>query len=138
MITVTRVYKFSAAHRVEGHSRCDRLHGHNYEVAVAVDIEESEQLLLDCVKLDAVVMPLIDFVSNKYLVSSENISADDPYMDTAIERGDACILGTLTSTPEHLAEYFALRIRELTFGDVVVTVSDTNTSSATYWYGGNV
>lgn len=138
MITITQTYKFSAAHRIENHSRCGSLHGHNYVVTVAIDIDqESDQLVLDCVKLDAIVNPLIDFVDAKYLVSTENIRAKDPYVDVAIERGDAAILGMLTSAPEHLAEYFASHIRELTFGDVVVTVNDTEESSATYWSGGN-
>lgn len=138
MITITQTYKFSAAHRIENHSKCHHLHGHNYVMTVAVDVdEESDQLVLDCVKLDAVVQPLIDFVSNTYLVSTENIRAKDPYVNIAIDRGDACLLGMLTTSPAHIAEYFALHIRELVFGDVVVTVNDTEASSATYWYGAN-
>lgn len=139
MITITRTYQFSAAHRVEGHTKCNGLHGHNYEVVVQVDSDEKNdgQLVLDCVKIDSVVQPFIDSLDGYYLISQQNMDADDPYARIALDYGDGRILSMPTSSPEHIAEYLAESFQGLMLGDVVVTVHDTATSSATYWCGGN-
>ncbi len=39
--------EFSAAHRIEGHRRCSRVHGHNYRVCVWVKEEEPMEIDLD-------------------------------------------------------------------------------------------
>jgi 6-pyruvoyltetrahydropterin/6-carboxytetrahydropterin synthase len=141
MITVTKKYEFSAAHMLEGHSKCGHLHGHNYVVTVEVDLEQeqdSQQMVLDCVLLDSVVQPVLDRLAGKFLISTENIRMKNPYINIAVDRSDGWVLGVPTTSPEHLAEYIATNIGELIFGDVTVTVHDTNNSSATYWVGGNV
>lgn len=140
MITISRIYEFSAAHRVENHPQCGGLHGHNYKVTVEIDVDEEEeqQPVLTCFQLDELVRPLIKNLSGKYLISSENISANDPYALIAMDRNEACIVGVSSTTPEHLAEYFVWSLRGLVPGDVVVTVSDTRTSSATFWSAANV
>lgn len=139
MITLSRTYFFSAAHRVEGHSKCGRLHGHNYEVVVQVDSDEKNdgQLVLDCVKMDSVVQPFIDSLDGYYLISQQNMDSDDPYVSAAINCREGRVLNVPTSSPEHIAEYLAKSLQGLILGDVVVMVHDTPTTSATYWCGGN-
>lgn len=137
MVTLTKKYHFSAGHILEGHATCGRLHGHNYEVVVEMDCDETApQLHLDLVDFDAVILPVLEKISGKFLISTENIRLHNAYVDIAVDRGDGCITGVQTSAVQDIAEYIALNVRELLFGDTVVTVSD-GTLQATYWSGTN-
>lgn len=112
-IVISRTYSFSAAHRIEGHPKCGRLHGHNYSVTVAVacdaiDISKSG-MVMDYGDLDKVVKPLIDLLDHRYLVSVENEKADDPYAKHA-RPGDAVFLGVRASTAEYLCIWFAQQL----------------------------
>jgi len=136
MVTLKREYVFSAAHLMEGES----LHGHTYVVTVEVDVEETDaqpKLPIDARTIDAVMRTLIGNMGGRLLVSSENVIAQNPYVEVAINENDAFMLDMPTSSPEHIAEYFAREAQDGIWGDVVVTVSDTSGSAATYWRGGD-
>ena len=48
--TVRACIGFSAAHRIHGHPRCGRLHGHNYRVCV--ELREEKPMDIDLDELD--------------------------------------------------------------------------------------
>jgi len=143
MYTVAREFEFSAAHRVEGHPKCGRLHGHNYKVIVETnsDIIPSDGMLIDYGILKEVVQPLIDAMDHRYIVSISNKNANDLYAVVAMSKGDAFILDALASTAELIAKYIhdevvrALQIRvnaDETL-EVSVEVQETTKTSACYW-----
>jgi queuosine biosynthesis protein QueD len=107
--SVTREYSFCAAHRLEGHPKCGRLHGHNYRVEVEVQsINLSPAgMVIDFQDLDAIVKAYIDKVDHRYLVSVENSNAHDPYYlaaeKTEGRSEDVFLLATLRSTAESIA-----------------------------------
>ena len=137
MITLTKKYKFSAAHMLEGHPVCGHLHGHNYEVTVAIDYDEDDpQSQLALVNPDSVVLPVLEKIEGKFLISTENIRARNPYVTIAVDRADGWVMGIPTTHVQDIAEYIATNVRELLFGDVVVSVDD-GTQEATFWCGAN-
>src|SRR3990172_331186 len=108
MYKISRTYTFSAAHRIEGHPKCGRLHGHNYKVTVTLSGETlpDDGMLMDFGVLDEVTKPYFDQeFDHRYLVSEQNIDADDPYIESA-PQGHICYLLTRTSTAETLAKKF--------------------------------
>jgi 6-pyruvoyl tetrahydropterin synthase/QueD family protein len=113
MYLVSREYSFCAAHRLEGHPKCGRLHGHNYRVEVVIERDRltSEGMVLDFKDLDALVAPIFDTFDHRYLVSEENVAADDPYYANARE-GDARLVPLTRSTAECMALYFAMLITD--------------------------
>jgi len=110
MNTISRSYTFCAAHRIEGHPKCGRLHGHNYVVTVQLyGIRDSETgMVLDYGLLDEVVKPLIDSFDHRYIVSQSNIRNMDPYINPATFHGDIALSPDLAaSTAECLSDMFA-------------------------------
>lgn len=88
MHTVTRKFTFSAAHRLEGHAKCGRLHGHNYVLEIEVDSTKLKQgMVADFAVIDQVVKPLIDELDHRYLSSETNMAASDPYVLAAEQLG---------------------------------------------------
>lgn len=106
MYRISREFTFSAAHRIEGHPKCGRLHGHNYKVTIFITghVLDAQGMVLDFGKLDEVMKPVIDEMDHKYLVSKSNVQAKDPYAKDAQARGDAYMLTTPHSTAEELAQ----------------------------------
>jgi len=107
---ISRAYWFSAAHRIENHPKCGRLHGHNYKVVVTLggDTLPSDGMLLDFGAVDKIVKPIIDgLLDHRYLVSASNVAAHDPYLKASEEspdhEADICMLHTPTSTAEDIA-----------------------------------
>lgn len=106
MFTITRRYTFSAAHRLEGHPKCGRLHGHNYVVEVALDCDVLEDsMIIDYGAMDEIIKPIVDAFDHRYIVSRENRDAADPYAEIALRNGDAVDLPSQRSTAECLAKY---------------------------------
>lgn len=136
-ITVGGV-SFSAAHRIEGHPKCGRLHGHNYEVSVELQSEllNSKGMVQDFSSVKADLKSLADGLDHHYLVSHSNYAAGDPYFKAAeAERPDDVILLLVLehTTAEELARWFFFRLNEI-YGDVVTaaTVKEGAHSAATY------
>ncbi|ABM80050.1 6-pyruvoyl trahydropterin synthase family protein [Hyperthermus butylicus] len=50
MFLVKACTMFSAAHRIEGHPRCGKIHGHNYRVCIVVREERPLQVDLDALE----------------------------------------------------------------------------------------
>lgn len=103
---ITRKYKFSAAHRLEGHPKCGRPHGHNYvlEVSVSGEKDRSTGMLIDFANLDAIIKPIVEKFDHMWLYSADNVTANCPYTIIARERSEAVFVGT-HSTCECMIEF---------------------------------
>ncbi len=123
---IQRDFTFCAAHRIEGHPKCGRLHGHNYKVQITLedDAVDDRGMVLDFGKLDEIMKPKIDAMDHRYLVSQANTRARDPYAEVARSQGHAFMLGIQHSTAELLAQLIHLwAYTELNIPPEWVTVS---------------
>lgn len=113
MFIIHREYWFSAAHRLEGHPKCGRLHGHNYKVVVylsSVDLDH-QGMVLDFGQLDRVVKPIVDELDHMYLISESNRANDCPYALIARNQGHARDLNVEHTTAECLSQYLCEEIQ---------------------------
>jgi 6-pyruvoyl tetrahydropterin synthase/QueD family protein len=141
MFSIKRTYSFSAAHRIEGHPKCGRLHGHNYRVTVEMsgaDIPK-DGMLLDFGELDKAVKPIIDgHYDHRYLVSGSNLAMGDPYEKASRgdRTGDVLYLSTWTSTAEDLARALFDQLSGILNSEFrwiqSVSVEETDRNEATY------
>jgi 6-pyruvoyltetrahydropterin/6-carboxytetrahydropterin synthase len=139
MHNITRKYDFAAAHRIEGHPKCGRLHGHNYTVIVELSADDTEYgMVMDYNDMDAVFKPIVDAFDHRYIVSRENRGYTDPYAELALRNGHAIDLPMVRSTAECLAEHlFEMCSAALARTDTgaqmySVTVIEAPKSTATY------
>jgi len=108
---ISKKYSICCAHRLEGHPKCGRLHGHNYEIEVKTGGLLTNGMVIDYEKLDRLVKPIIDELDHRYLVSLDNIAADDPYYLVNLERrtanvpDDMFLLEVQQSTAELIASW---------------------------------
>lgn len=120
MTTISREYTFSAAHRIEGHPKCGRMHGHNYRVVVNVAGPVGpDGMVLDFGELDKVVKPLFEAFDHRYIVSDQNVTAEDEYAELALKRGDAIHPNISASTAECLAYFFANEVTQALLSGVM-------------------
>ena len=76
---------FSAAHFVVGHTRCEHLHGHNWEVKVVVEGEPDERgLVVDFNELAAMLSELCNRYDHRVLIPERNRAV-------SIRREDDCV-----------------------------------------------
>lgn len=137
MITaISREYWFSAAHRLEGHPKCGRLHGHNYRVVVTLfGVPDERGMVMDYGDLDKVVKPFInESLDHKYLVSQSNLEQGDPVAPIAIRMGWAYSISLPASTGEYIAQLISEAIHNLpnTVIGLQVQVDETPKSTAVY------
>lgn len=138
MNTISREYWFSAAHRIEGHPKCGRLHGHNYRVVVSVTgAVDRAGMVLDYGVMDQILKPLVDKLDHFYIVSDDNASRMDPVADLANKMGWAVRVSIAFSTAECIAYYLHNEVqRQLADQgyrlDVCIEVDETPKSTATY------
>lgn len=136
--TISRNYWFSAAHRLEGHPKCGRLHGHNYKVEVVVGGTVRNGMIIDFGQLDQVVGPIIETLDHRYIVSNENRSLKDPYDHAAYTQRpeDRVLLPIPRSTAECLARWLfdeiSAEIHSMDLYVHQVTVWETHKSEATH------
>ena len=118
---------FSAAHflTLPGHM-CERLHGHNYRVAVRVEggIDQGTGFLLDFAVLKQALKALIAPMDHKLLVPTANpaltvredgdrIALDYAWRDwLVVPKAHACLLPVRHTTAELLAEYLGNAVWE--------------------------
>jgi queuosine biosynthesis protein QueD len=139
--TISRQYTFAAAHRLEGHPKCGRLHGHNYDVVVELTSNELTlgSWVMDYAQLDAVVKPIVEELDHRYIVSHENLKLLDPYASLAMDRGDAVTMSVDRSTVECMSKWFADEVTAALkftgadwFLDVAITMRESPKSTCTY------
>lgn len=127
MLTISREYWFSSAHRLEGHPKCGRLHGHNYKLVVSLAGPLREGMVIDFAQMDVLIKPLVEKLDHMYLVSDENVLWGDPYFDAALENGHAVQLPIIRSTAECIAEWL---LKSLT---AALEGTDLRVASITLW-----
>lgn len=96
--------EFSAAHRIEGHPRCGRIHGHNYRVCVTV--AEQEPLEVDLDELE------------EWLHREVYMVLDHQYLNEVLSKTTRDLPRV---TAEELAEVIAAKLSER-FGERVVAI----------------
>lgn len=97
-VSISRTYTFSAAHRIAGHPKCGRMHGHNYEVVIELTGEvPADGMLMDYGEMDRLMKPLFDNLDHRYL-SNETEQVELADMEVRI-------LMIPATTAEYLAGY---------------------------------
>lgn len=126
MVTATVTSWFSAAHRVEGHPKCGRLHGHNYKLIVTVARPAHKALgignvddmgfVIDFGILKPIIKKVVGLVDHRYMVSDANMAAVDPYYRAACnadrEKEDIVLLAIQETSAELLACWFKNAIQQ--------------------------
>lgn len=88
MLTISKMYKFDAAHFIPDHPACGQLHGHTYTLEVELTLfdednilksvllskEEDRGMLIDYHKLDSIVKGTISKLDHKELNSNIHLS----------------------------------------------------------------
>lgn len=136
MYTITKEFCFEAAHRLEGHPKCGRLHGHSYRVIFELQAEDisSTGMVRDYADLGKIKEYIDNHLDHRYLVSEELDQANDPIALACSEIGEewAFFIPIERTTAEQLAAWFYGQFKgdypELT----AVTVCETSKTSATY------
>jgi 6-pyruvoyltetrahydropterin/6-carboxytetrahydropterin synthase len=136
MYQVIKSYDFCAAHRLEGHPKCSRLHGHNYHVEVTVGGQGvAGGMLIDFGEVKAALKEICEPWDHRYLVSQDNINSEDPYWMYSKD-GHVVELSLDQSTAESLAKliYDRMSTHLLPWGVHViqVAVDETPSSRAVY------
>jgi 6-pyruvoyltetrahydropterin/6-carboxytetrahydropterin synthase len=107
MFMISREYWFSSAHRLEGHPKCGRLHGHNYKLVVHVQsVNIDDGMIMDYARLDSIVKPIVDELDHRYIISYSNLKADCPYAAAAMVMGHHVALDVEHSTAEEMSRWF--------------------------------
>lgn len=115
MFKISRDYHFSAAHRLEGHPKCGRLHGHNYHVTIELGTINlpTDSMIMDYGDLDVIVKPIIEAMDHRYLVSKSNIVQMCPYTLIAQQSAPDDIFSMenyQASTAESLSHMIAIEV----------------------------
>ena len=110
MYTVQKAIEVSCAHRLEGHVKCSRLHGHNYLIVATVKGTTLDEagMLIDFGDLKTLLREVHDEIDHKYIVSQENIRSICPYYDAAVadaREDEIVVLSIPTSTAENIAKW---------------------------------
>jgi len=71
--------EFSAAHRIEGHPRCGRIHGHNYTVCIWLDEDKPMDIDLDYLEdwLHRRVFERFDHQLLNQVLGAETVTSED-------------------------------------------------------------
>lgn len=143
MFQITKEFTFEAAHRLLGHPKCGRLHGHSYRVMVELQAAElnldhpvnrplapTSGMVRDYADLSGIKEYIDSHLDHRYLVSDELIRAVDMY--ERVSPDENAYLSVERTTAECLAKYlfdlFSHDYPELT----AVTVCETAKTAATY------
>lgn len=136
MHIITKQFSFEAAHRLLGHPKCGRLHGHSYRVEVELRAQElhkegeHEAMVRDYADLETIKKFIDNRLDHRYLVSHELVDTDDPYYLANPE--EACLIDVPRSTAECLARYLFQTFKDLYPELVAVRVSETAKTWAEY------
>lgn len=141
MYTITKEFTFEAAHLLNGHPKCGRLHGHSYRVVVELQAAELNTVSNSSDEAGMVVdyahlNPIKDFIDlkldHRLLIGNEIL--DSSHMDwiKLLPDNQVCLCLVYRTTAEELAKWmyttFKGQFPELT----AVTVCETAKTTATY------
>lgn len=135
MYQITKSYHFIAAHTIEGHPKCGRMHGHNYQVDVTLEFEalDSKGFIVDFASMDREISPLLEKLDHMTIVSNANSTGARAYM--ADQEDELVRLDIEQSSAELLAQWFYKTLLESALGPLLanVTVWETPKARATYY-----
>lgn len=115
---------FSSAHFITFKGKCERLHGHNYQVWVEIEGELTEDgYVFDFTELKQIAKAECDALDHRVLLATENPRIEVRRADGAIFAGygaqryqfpeqDVALLPISNTTAELLAAYLARRFAE--------------------------
>ncbi len=109
MFTITKEFRFAAAHRIVGETICNRLHGHSYRVQFELKAEVLDGgMVVDYGDLVPVRERIDSTLDHRYLVSNELIDADDPIYLACLAHAPHWMVAIdiPSSTAECLARWF--------------------------------
>jgi 6-pyruvoyltetrahydropterin/6-carboxytetrahydropterin synthase len=126
-VSVSKDYlSFSSAHFItlQGH-KCESLHGHNYQVAVAVtgDLDPECAFVVDFAVLKRILKPYVESMDHRVLLPARNPKlglreeGDRTVVDYdgksrfVFPTSNVCLLPMSNTTAEMIAEYLAGRVR---------------------------
>ena len=105
MYLVSKEYHFSAAHRLQGHPKCGKMHGHNYKVVFVLGSWHlHDGMVIDFGDLNKLVKPIIDELDHQYLLSSGQKAVK------GLEREETFPMKIPYTTAECLAKWLALAL----------------------------
>ena len=140
---------FSAAHFVSEGGKCERLHGHNYQVAVqiwgkidtlgmVIDFREvKRRVRLVCKKWDHHILLPQRSTLIKVNEKGDQVQVDNPNGTYSFPTSDVKILNVVETTAEELARLICQKLIESLKADysnltqVCVVLSESSTSRAT-------
>ena len=128
--------KFSSAHFVVGHPKCERLHGHDYYVDIVVEGQLDEKgMLIDFGIVKQVIKPILDMLDHKIIIPKSSTKLDihndnDDWVVIVLDmvtypkklfltKDEVCLLPIKNSTAELIGEwmYGVMREEFLKLGD---------------------
>lgn len=136
--TITKQFTFSAAHRIPGHPKCGRMHGHNYVVNVTVtrygpQYVDGRGFVVDFGELSEICMQaFVRPMDHRYLCGS--MESSGPIM--GLESNEIHYLTVPYSTAEYLAQTIGRTLQPQLPSDiglVRIDVWETATSCATFY-----
>jgi len=123
-VTVERnTLRFAAAHFATFEDECEPLHGHNYDVIVEVEGELTDVgWIVDFGVLKAITRELCQELDHKFLLQRDSEALEIDETETrckvryqgkgwSFPRADVVALPIENTTAEHLARWFAERVR---------------------------
>ncbi|MDD3589033.1 MAG: 6-carboxytetrahydropterin synthase [Thermoguttaceae bacterium] len=131
MFTVAREFSFSYGHRLYRYEgKCRRLHGHNAEVCVEIDMRELDEqgMALDFVSLKEIVGKWIDDELDHRVF----LAKDDPIAQTLLDAGEPVVLVDGNPTAELLAKLIYDYVESQGLNVTRVDFWETKSCRATY------
>lgn len=134
MYTITKEFTWEAAHRLDGHPKCGRLHGHSYRAIFelqASELNPNDRMVLDYADL-GVIKEFIDLLlDHKYLVGRELIEGGDSiYLHC--DPLWVCVCDVQRTTAEEMAKWLYNIWKDAYPQLTAVTVCETAKTTATY------
>lgn len=129
--TISKTFRFEAAHRIRGHPKCGKLHGHSYSVTIELTGDEAPGgMVLDYALLNPIKEYIDTHIDHRYIVSIELVRAGDKFWKVC-DDAEHIVLPVEQSTAECLSRFFYDRFKD-EFPISAVTVCETANTTATY------
>ena len=134
MFTVTAEASFCAAHCIEGHPKCGRLHGHNYNVKVVLGHEHIDAhfgFVVDFGEIKKALREFVDQLDHKFIYGSANAARRSEMLNT-LSSEEKWYLSVNQTSAESLAEHIYNSLGAYKPFILEVSVWETPTNQATY------
>lgn len=115
--------RFSAAHFLPTHDKCQRLHGHDYSVSVEIEGNESKGFVVDFLLVEKILREILDRLDHRVLLpnQSERLEWHTSGNNTEISYNGflvsiptifVCALPVDSTSSEELSDYLAGELLE--------------------------